>query len=103
MKKLNGRFLGVWCTTDVLAFPSAPMYKKKNFQFYEKGKLGEIIISLDTAIKQARERKIPINWELTLLALHGYFHLIGGRDTDMESFKKMRALEFESMVEILPL
>ena len=74
--------------TDVMSFPS------------DEG--GEVIISLDTAKRQARERGIPLRWELTLLALHGILHLSGFRDQKLEDWKKMKTAEFENMAKIIP-
>lgn len=58
--------------TDVLSFPS-----------WEPGDpfmpphLGDIIISLDTAARQARERGHSLTREVALLASHGMTHLVG--------------------------
>lgn len=92
IKKLKGRYFGIWRATDVIAFPEL-----------SRNKLGEVIISLDTAKRQARQRNIPLAWELTLLALHGCLHLKGLHDTDVAGFKKMRTEEFETMVRVLSL
>ena len=87
ISKLHERFLQSKHATDVMSFPS------------ENG--GEIIISLDTALKQAGQRAIPLRWELTLLAVHGLLHLYGYRDDKRNDLKKMRIGEFETMVKIL--
>lgn len=103
IKKLKGQYFGIWRTTDVLAFPELSLREKRVFRSGKKNKLGEVIISLDTAKRQARQRNIPLAWELTLLALHGCLHLKGLHDTSEAGFKKMRMKEFETMVRILPL
>jgi len=87
ISKLHGEFLGIKGPTDVMSFPS--------------GTKGEIVISLDTASRQARERKIPLRWELTLLALHGILHLNGHDDRKLRDWKKMKTAEFESMVKLI--
>jgi probable rRNA maturation factor len=58
--------------TDVLAFP---------MDFAPNGTtprlLGDIVISLDTAARQARERRRPLIAEVTHLVAHGLLHLLG--------------------------
>jgi probable rRNA maturation factor len=88
ISKLHGDFLGDARPTDVMSFPSG---KRR----------GEIAISLDTAARQARERNIPLRWELTLLALHGILHLNGYDDRRLGAWKRMKTAEFESMVKLL--
>jgi len=39
--------------------------------------LGDVIISLDTAKRQAKTGRIPLREECTYLILHGILHLIG--------------------------
>lgn len=57
--------------TDVLSF-----YIDKKQQIEQKY-LGDIVISTDTAIKQAKIKNVPIESELILLFTHGYLHLLG--------------------------
>lgn len=42
--------------------------------------LGDIVISLDTALRQAAEAGWPLQNELSLLAIHGLLHLLGYDD-----------------------
>ena len=83
---LSGRFRGSRHATDVLAFPSP---------------LHEIIISLDTARRQARARRVPLLHELVLLVAHGLLHLSGFRDETIPDALKMRQVEFESVIQML--
>ncbi len=75
IRKLNGAFRGIHRRTDVLAFPlEAP---------HAPGQLvGQIVISADTASRQARRLGVPLPAELDLLATHGVLHLIGYDDRD---------------------
>jgi len=59
--------------TDVLAFAM----REASEGAWEAGVLGDIVISLDTAAKQARERKRPLWDEVTMLLAHGLLHLLG--------------------------
>ncbi|HAL86918.1 MAG TPA: rRNA maturation RNase YbeY, partial [Deferribacteraceae bacterium] len=41
------------------------------------GMLGDIVISIDTAKKQAEENEIPLVREFAFLYIHGLLHLLG--------------------------
>jgi probable rRNA maturation factor len=73
--RMNARFLGVHGRTDVLAFP---------LEVPEAGGglLGQVVISADTARRQARQRRIPVALEMDLLATHAILHLVGYDDRD---------------------
>src|SRR4051812_36948212 len=56
--------------TDVLAFPlQAP-------DSPASGLLGDVIVSIETARRQARSRRRPLLGELTMLLAHGLLHLL---------------------------
>ncbi len=62
--------------TDVLAFAmeeGAPMKGAKS----EARLLGDVIISIDTARRQAAENARPLLAEVTMLLAHGLLHLLG--------------------------
>src|SRR3990172_11580112 len=72
MKSLNPRFLGKEKRTDVLAFP-----------FDEQGPvplLGEVVVSCETAKRQAGRLGHSLEQELHLLTIHGLLHLVGYDD-----------------------
>jgi probable rRNA maturation factor len=70
MRRLNARFAGENHTTDVLAFPSDDVAG-------DPGYLGDVVISLPQARRQARRLKVPLLQELALLVVHGSLHLTG--------------------------
>lgn len=75
IRSMNGAFRGIHRRTDVLAFPlEAPDTPGQL--------LGQIVISADTASRQARRMGVPLAAELDLLATHGVLHLIGYDDRD---------------------
>jgi probable rRNA maturation factor len=88
MKRLAGRWRGSPFATDVLAFP----YRN------DPELAGEVIISLDTAKRQARERGVPLVQELALLIIHGLLHVGGQGDETRQDWRRMRVLEFERLV-----
>jgi rRNA maturation RNase YbeY len=75
IRRMNARYRGIGRRTDVLAFPlEAPD---------APGQLvGQIVISADTALRQARRLGVPLPLELDLLVTHGTLHLVGYDDRD---------------------
>ncbi len=68
--------------TDVLAFAMeegepTPAGKRGKGQPAQARVLGDVIVSIDTATKQARRRRRPLLDELTMLLAHGLLHLLG--------------------------
>ncbi len=71
MRKLNARYRKKDYPTDVLSFPAA--------QDMPDGVrlLGDVIISVDKAKEQAKERGRSLDKEMTTLLIHGVLHLLG--------------------------
>ena len=67
MRVLNRRYRQSDRSTDVLAFPADR----------SAGHLGDIVISVPYAARQARRRREPRAREIDRLLLHGYLHLLG--------------------------
>ncbi len=61
---------------------------------------GEIVISLDTASREADRRKHSLEAELALYAVHGTLHLLGYDDQDEEKAARMHAVEDEVLVSV---
>ncbi|MBI4753370.1 rRNA maturation RNase YbeY [Candidatus Desantisbacteria bacterium] len=74
--ELNKRYRGIDGATDVLSFSLTEGEGGGNTP---KGivSLGEVIISVETAARQAEECHHPIERELEVLLIHGVLHLIG--------------------------
>jgi probable rRNA maturation factor len=90
MAGLNRKFRRKNKTTDVLTFPADDSYADPS----SKGRpLGDIVISLDQARRQAAEEKHSLAMELRYLILHGVLHALGyDHETDSG---EMNALEGE--------
>ncbi len=71
MRRLNAKFRNKDYPTDVLSFPA-----KQNLPGATH-LLGDVIISLDKARQQARERSRSLQEELVTLLVHGVVHLLG--------------------------
>lgn len=90
MTGLNRKFRRKNKTTDVLTFPADDSY----FEPGAKGRpLGDIVISVDQARRQAADEKHSLATEVRYLILHGILHALG---YDHETDKgEMNALEVE--------
>lgn len=73
MRKLNGEFRGKWKTTDVLSFPS----EQDEFERQAGATLGDVVISVERAQRQARANELDFDREISQLILHGLLHLCG--------------------------
>jgi probable rRNA maturation factor len=89
---LNKKFLGHDYPTDVLAFDLGaaadvgPGARRKALE-------GEIIISTDTARRQARAFAATPQQEVILYVVHGILHLLGYDDHQSADTRRMRARE----------
>ena len=73
MRKLNRRWREKRGTTDVLSFPAA----QDEFEKVEGASLGDVVISVEQAARQAREHGLEFDEEVAQLILHGLLHLCG--------------------------
>tara|TARA_Y100001968_G_scaffold209478_1_gene192597 strand:- start:47 stop:601 length:555 start_codon:yes stop_codon:yes gene_type:complete len=85
--ELNHSWLGKSKSTDVLSFPIID----ETFIPYSSEciELGDIVISVPTAIRQAQENNVDLLKELRWLATHGLLHLLGWDHCDEESLSQM--------------
>lgn len=79
LREYNRRYRGLDEPTDVLAFAAQETPKDQRFQAPPGTEhwLGDIVISLPRARRQAREAGHPMDDEVRLLAVHGFLHLLG--------------------------
>lgn len=80
LQKLNNEYRGIDAPTDVISFALEEMSEGEIAIIAEQGMptvLGDIIISVDTARRQAEEYGHDLNREIGFLALHGFLHLLG--------------------------
>ncbi len=81
MRALNRRYRRKDRSTDVLAFPGSA-----------RGLLGDIVISVPYAVRQARRRREPAAREIDRLLLHGFLHLCGyDHETDEGEMDRLEA------------
>lgn len=73
MRDLNRRWRGKVGTTDVLSFPAG----QEEFEKGEGLSLGDVVISVEQAARQAAEHGLDFEGEVRQLILHGLLHLCG--------------------------
>ena len=73
MRGLNRRWRGKRGTTDVLSFPAG----QDEFERVEGVTLGDVVISVEQAARQAGEHGLSFENEVEQLILHGVLHLCG--------------------------
>jgi probable rRNA maturation factor len=82
MRAINKRWRRKDQATDVLSFP-----------MQEPDSLGDVVISLDTARRQAREGGWPLAAELRRLLAHGILHCRGYDHEEPADARRMAAAE----------
>ena len=95
--KFHEKFLKDGTPTDVITFPMEEI-DPETTEFV----LGDLMISKETAIREARQRKIPIQKELILYAIHGFLHLNDFDDHSVKDRKKMHAKQNQILKMIYP-
>ncbi len=76
MQRLNRDFRGKDRTTDVLAFAMREA-KVPGVRRNKTFPLGDVVISIPTALRQARRGHRTLDEELAILLVHGVLHLCG--------------------------
>jgi len=82
--EINKQYLGHNYFTDIITFNLA-----------EEGKpvSGEIYISVDRVVDNARELRLPFKEEMLRVIFHGVLHLCGYKDKSKAQIREMRARE----------
>jgi probable rRNA maturation factor len=104
MERLNFDHMGERGPTDVLAFPLHEwMVEGARSRVGDDDGvgppgpmlLGDVVIDLDQALRQAADGNWSVVEELVLLAIHGTLHLVGHDHAEIDEEERMRALEHE--------
>jgi probable rRNA maturation factor len=102
MERLNFDHMGERGPTDVLSFPlhqwsvnDGESHLADDDGVGPPGPLllGDVVIDLDQALRQAADGDWSVAEELVLLAIHGTLHLLGHDHAEMDEEQRMRALE----------
>jgi rRNA maturation RNase YbeY len=89
MAELNARFRGRAGPTDVLSFS---LLEGSGAEF-RGGLLGDVVIGVEVAARQARRRGRSLDDEVARLMIHGVLHLLGYDHERDEQARLMRAQE----------
>ena len=99
MSELNRAFRRVKGTTDVLAFP---MRERADSNFTPQI-LGDVVISVERAMDQARECGHSLEYELCFLLVHGLLHLLGWEDSTPAKRAEMQRAQERILGSVLAL
>lgn len=94
IRELNRVYRQKDTSTDVLSFAIQESLDTEPDIFFPEEEavdapLGDIVISVDTAARQAEEYQHSLQRELAFLAVHGFLHLIGYDHMTAEQEKEM--------------
>jgi probable rRNA maturation factor len=94
IRDLNRKFRGNDQVTDVLSFPAEDKRRHASGVSFTGGGgsefLGDIVISTDTALKQAADAGHSFDRELNELVIHGVLHLCGyDHETDRGQMNRL--------------
>ena len=87
IQQLNAQWRGKDKPTDVLSWPQSELGAPLS------AVLGDVVISRDTAERQALARGWALEDELALLLVHGILHLLGHEDDTEAGSEKMKEVE----------
>lgn len=94
IQELNREYRGKDEPTDVLSFPF-----EDEFGIGER-MLGDIVISTEKVVQQAQDLGHSLHREISYLAVHSMFHLMGYDHLEADEKKEMRSKEKKAMKEL---
>jgi probable rRNA maturation factor len=104
MERLNFDNMGERSTTDVLAFPlhewsldghHSRLADDDGISPPGAMLLGDVVIDVDQAVRQASAGDWSVPEEIVLLAIHGSLHLVGHDHAEMDEEQRMRGVEHD--------
>jgi probable rRNA maturation factor len=98
IRDLNREFAGEDHATDVLSFS---LREGEAFVSPDDAdRLGEVVVSYETAKRQAEEAGHDVDEEIAHLLVHGVLHLLGYDHAEPEDEARMRAREHRVLTEL---
>lgn len=91
MSELNQRVFGKNRPTNVISLPLGGGPGVEAF-------LGDIVVSVDTALAEARAADLPVSERLAQLIIHGYLHLVGYEHVGVSAAERQRMKRAERRV-----
>jgi probable rRNA maturation factor len=93
MRAVNRDYHDTDAATDVLAFPLGDAVAPGAFT-------AEIVVSLDTAVREAQTRGVTCVSELLLYVVHGTLHMLGYDDHEADEARRMHARTLEILTDL---
>ncbi len=93
--RLNHRFRGIEGPTNVLSFPTGEPVTGAGAEDGPPIMLGDIVIALETAAREAERDGKPLDDHLQHLVVHGLLHLLGYDHQGESQAADMESLEVE--------
>ncbi len=90
LRELNLQWMGINAPTDVLSFPADENDPETGSRY-----LGDILISVETAARQAARAGHSVEAEVQLLTVHGILHLLGHDHAEEQEKARMWAAQAE--------
>ncbi|MCK5176508.1 MAG: rRNA maturation RNase YbeY, partial [Candidatus Aenigmarchaeota archaeon] len=100
IQELNSSYRGQDKPTDVLSFALFADSSDKEIFSTNEIALGEVIISVETAKKQADDTGIELEDEINFLLCHGILHLLGFEHPDEKSLEMLLEIQNEILTGI---
>lgn len=88
IRKLNLKYLNKNNPTDVLSFDTTGSFNKNAF-------FADIIVSSETAMRNAKIFNTTVSYELKLYLIHGLLHLLGYKHNSAKRKKTMQEKELK--------
>jgi probable rRNA maturation factor len=102
MQSLNRRYRGKDCPTDVLAFALRESGPPHPVPFMPV-MLGDVVIAVPTATRQAKQGRRSLDEELTVLLVHGILHLCGyDHERNEKEARRMHRRERKILRSLIP-
>lgn len=93
IRSINRAHRGKDAATDVLSFPLAEGTASEPRPSAPERLLGDVVISVDTAARQARDYDATLQDELYRLLIHGVLHVVGHDHVEARERHRMEAEE----------
>ena len=93
IRSINRAHRGMDAATDVLSFPLVEGPASNRKRSAPERLLGDVVISVDTAARQALDYDAPLQDELYRLLIHGVLHVLGHDHEEPDERTRMEAEE----------
>ncbi len=99
IQALNRSFRKIDAPTNVLSFPM----QEGEFSGMTPGLLGDVVISAQTAAREAEQAGITLDQRMSQLLVHGILHLVGfDHEAGDEAARQMETKSLELLKQIEP-